>query len=117
MTRRDTGFPLEVRELIRQRANETCERCGELHSDMQAHHRRPRGAGGSRKKDTNTASNGLWLCGACHRFVESYRSVAFEKGWLVRQSQSPLATPVMYRGQLSLLCNEGFVYRIPAGAA
>ncbi|QAX92667.1 HNH endonuclease [Mycobacterium phage Poenanya] len=69
--------------------------------------------GGSRRDDTNVASNGLWACGACHRWAESYRTQSFADGWLVRQSQSPITVPVLYRGNWVLLDDDGFVYRIP----
>ncbi|WNM74624.1 HNH endonuclease [Mycobacterium Phage Radiance] len=113
MSRRFTGFPPEVKELIWERAHGRCERCNEYASDATAHHRRPRGLGGSRREDTNVASNGLWACGACHRWAESYRAQAFADGWLVRQTQSPIQIPVLYRGQWVLLDDDGNTYRIP----
>ncbi|AXH69837.1 HNH endonuclease [Mycobacterium phage Krakatau] len=113
MSRRFTGFPPEVKELIWERAHGRCERCGEYASDATAHHRRPRGLGSSRREDTNLPSNAGWLCGACHRHVESYRAQAFAEGWLVRQSQSPITVPVLYRGNWVLLDDDGNTYRIP----
>lgn len=52
--------------------------------------------GGSRDPLTNTAANGVWLCGSCHRRVESHRERAMDQGWLVRQGQDPQAIPVYY---------------------
>lgn len=114
MRRRPTGFAPKVREIIRQRAQNRCEICGEHTSDLQIHHRRPRGMGGSRRSDTNTASAGLLLCLMDHHRIESHRTQAYDDGHLVRSGQSPLATPVLYRGQWSLLDDLGYVYRIPA---
>ncbi|MGE2733807.1 HNH endonuclease [Mycolicibacterium vaccae] len=112
MSRR-TDFPPPVVEIVDERAGGRCERCGEIASDLQNHHRRPRGSGGSRRPDTNVASNAGRLCGLCHRTVESYRAKAYDEGWLVRQSQSPMATPVLYRGRWVLLDDLGDTYRIP----
>lgn len=114
MSRRNTGFSDEVKAVIRARANDRCERCNDRTSDMQFHHRRPRGMGGTRRADTNTAAAGVLLCGTCHRTVEAHRSQALDDGWLVRQSQNPLEVPVLYRtGRLSLLDSDGFTYPIP----
>lgn len=38
--------------------------------------------------------------------AETYR------GWLVRQAESPMATPVLYRGTWVRLGDEGNAYRI-----
>lgn len=112
MTRRDTGFPPAVKELVWARSGGRCEVCGEATSDLQHHHRRPRQAGGTRRPDTNTASNCLLACLMDHNRIESYRSRAYDNGWLVRSMQSPLKTPVLYRGEWRLLDDEGFTYRV-----
>jgi 5-methylcytosine-specific restriction protein A len=101
-----TGFPDHVRQLIRQRADDICERCGK-HLGTQAHHRRPRGAGGSRRDDTNTASNGMWLCHHCHFLIEGDRTLSINLGWLVRQNHSPAEIPVVYRGKFVFLSDDG----------
>ena len=64
--------------------------------------------------DTNVASNAGRICGQCHLIVESHRTQAFDDGWLVRQSKSPIETPVLYRGEWVLLDDDGYTYRIPA---
>lgn len=121
MSRRFTGFPPEVKATIRERAEERCERCGVGYSDCVAHHRRPRKSGGTKRPETNQPSNGVWLCGACHNIVESYRTQAFEDGFLVRDGDDPLGADVDYRkysdeggdrlGRV-LLDDEGFTYRV-----
>lgn len=98
MGRRSTGFSAEMRALIIERAEDRCEICGEHFSDMQLHHRRPRGMGGTRRPDTNSPAAGLWLCGEHHRHVESCRSLSYDNGWLVRQSQTPSDIPILRRG-------------------
>ena len=70
------------------------------------HHRRARGAGGTRRPDTNLPSNALYVCDACHRRIESQRTEALAAGWLVPQNGLPAAVPVMYRGQWTQLENN-----------
>ncbi|MFI0469270.1 HNH endonuclease [Saccharopolyspora sp. 5N102] len=74
-----------------------CERCG-VALGANIHHRRPRGAGGSKDPATNTPSNLLLLCGSgttgCHGWVESYRIIAYRHGWLLHSWQLALDTPV-----------------------
>jgi 5-methylcytosine-specific restriction protein A len=111
---RTTGFPPEVKATIRSRAQNLCERCGQHTSDCVAHHRRPRGLGGSRREDTNQPANAGWLCGACHNIVESHRAQAYEEGWLVRQSQSPVDVPVLRRGVFVWLDNFGGLKKVAA---
>jgi hypothetical protein len=112
------AFSSQVRTIVARRAMDAlgllcCERCCAAASDLQYHHRRPRGKGGSKASDTGTVSNCLLLCGACHLFVESYRTQALEFGWLVRQSKSPAEIPVFYQREWVLLDNDGHTYRIP----
>ena len=103
-----TGFPQKVLDAVQLRSNGACEICG-LALIEQLHHRRPRAMGGSKAPDTNTASNCLGVCRACHSMVESRRGVAFERGWLVRQGQDPAAVPVMRWGcEVVLLDDLGY---------
>ena len=127
-----TGFPASVQKLIRERAGAgnyspgrgwvDCERCGFVTGVAQLHHRRPRGAGGSRRADTNVASNGCALCPACHAWVESHRLAALETGLLVRQSDRPADVPVRVFDTVRvehkwvLLTDTGGVVEIPAPA-
>lgn len=91
MSRRDTGFPATVVELIWLRDKGCCARCGKgliryrRGEDWAIHHRSPRGMGGAGTKDiaVNLASNGVILCTACHEWVEKHRDEARDQGWLV----------------------------------
>ena len=111
-----TGFSKHTRELVFLRAGGRCERCGRPPASWRAafqwHHRRPRGMGGSKAADTNTAANCALLCGYCHAYVETHREGGFEAGWLVRQGEKPTETPLFLNGQWVLLDNYGYV--IPA---
>jgi hypothetical protein len=110
-----TGFPKPVRDIITARAKGGCEICFFAIPD-QIHHRRPRGAGGSKRADTNTASNGIAICAACHRMVESNRTEAFTNGWLVRQGHDPAAVPVLrYGSDWVQLNNDGTTKEVTHG--
>jgi len=101
-----TGFPPAVRAIIQERSQGVCEFCGKQRG-VEIHHRRPRGAGGSKRADTNTASNGLHLCSECHRWAESHRTEALLAGVLVLQIDSPLKAAVLYRGTYVHLDDAG----------
>lgn len=107
MSRRSTGFPPLVRTLVYERCAGRCEICDEWTSDLQLHHRRARGAGSTRRPETNYPSNCLALCMMDHLRCESHRTQAYENGWLVRQSHPPAAVPVLRRGMWVLLDDEG----------
>lgn len=85
--------PKTVRLVFEIRDNESCFYCGQgllWHQrgySWSAHHRRPRGAGGTSNPEIGKASNMLTLCGTgttgCHGWVESNRTTALEYGLLV----------------------------------
>jgi 5-methylcytosine-specific restriction protein A len=54
--------------------------------------------------------NALGCCEPCHRQIESYRTDALDKGWLVRQGHAPGEAPVLYRGsRWALLRDDGSI--------
>jgi 5-methylcytosine-specific restriction protein A len=110
-----TGFPQRVIDQIDDRSMGWCEVCGEYRV-QEHHHRRPRGMGGSRRDDTNRASNGLGLCSGCHRMCEQNRTVAKLLGWLIAQGADPTLRPVIYRGQKALLTDEGSIEYLEVAA-
>lgn len=67
--RRPEGFPKEVREQIKTRSRGVCELCC-VERAVQIHHRRARGAGGTRDAGVNLASNGIHICLHCHNLAE-----------------------------------------------
>lgn len=101
------NFPDSVRELVAVRAGGVCERCYCATGDMEFHHRRPRGMGGSTDPDTNLASNALYVCAACHRDIEAQRSNSLHYGWLVRQGQKPAEVPIWMDWQWVYLKDDG----------
>lgn len=71
-------IPNLVRIALVQRSYGLCEVRQECNADQakQAHHRRPRGMGGSRDLETNRLSNLLHVCNRCHDWIESNRDAA-----------------------------------------
>ena len=57
--------------------------------------------GGSRRSDTNLASNLIVLCGSgtdgCHGYMESHRQEALELGYILRQGENPAEEVVHLR--------------------
>lgn len=103
-----TGFSPATCDVIDERSGLWCEVC-DARRAVERHHRRPRGAGGSRRSDTNTAANCLHACGVCHRLIESHRQLAYKLGWLLGQNSFPDRARVMYRGDWALLTDDGQV--------
>lgn len=102
-----TGFSPKTRRIIHDRANGQCERCTSWDA-TDVHHRRPRGAGGSKDPITNSPANGVLACRPCHLEIESQRTRAFMDGWLLRQSQDPRNVPVrLYQNRWAFLTAEG----------
>ena len=85
--------PKLVRLVFEVRDNESCFYCGQgllWHQrgmSWSAHHRKPRGAGGTSNPEIGKASNCVILCGSgttgCHGWVETHRALASEYGLLV----------------------------------
>ena len=86
-----------------------------------AHHRRPRGAGGTSNPAIGDISNCLILCGTgttgCHGWVEQYRALAREYGYLVPQGiDTPAGTRVRRRdGSWWLMTTTGLAVRCEEG--
>lgn len=96
MGRRKTGPDAKTVGVLFERSGGNCERCGGF--GEQIHHRRARGAGGTRREDTNELPNLAHLCAECHAYIESNRTWAYENGWLVRQWADPAHQPVKIQG-------------------
>jgi hypothetical protein len=97
--RKDTGFPVEVKQIVFARSQGNCEilTTGCLLVASEYHHRRPRGHGGTKRPETNLASNALHVCRRCHALLESRRRWAADNGFLVSQFREPAEVPVWWR--------------------
>lgn len=82
----------QVRHLLKTRSGGFCEargpQCGYPTAPVpddraEVQHRRAQGMGGSALDDANSLANLLWLCGPCHRWVETRPDGAEARGlWL-----------------------------------
>ncbi len=103
-------FSTKNREIIKNRANGSCEVCGvTLRVYAQIHHRRPRGMGGTKQQVAGSPANGLYVHQKCHETIERNRSTGLRKGWLVRQGDDPVQVPVQLWYGWRLLRDDGSV--------
>ncbi|MEU8334856.1 hypothetical protein [Micromonospora tulbaghiae] len=101
-----TGPDAATVALVIERDRGCCVRCGRYVAggvrgrDFSIQHRRARGAGGTRRADTNGPQSLIVLCGSattgCHDHVERNRVEARGFGWAVRQSDDPAVVPVRH---------------------
>lgn len=92
-----------------------CVRCGRHVAHLtrgwawSIHHRRPRGAGGTRLAWVDQAANGIILCGSgttgCHGWVEKNRRASIDTGFLISALGLSTAEDIAIHHRLL-----GFVY-------
>lgn len=122
-----TQLPTSTRNMLFLRNAGLCERCGQKPA-TEAHHRKPRGMGGTMLTDKHQLSNLLALCSEHHAWIEAERNKArmLVHGWLVDQHQDPRQVPALihninYLGAPGrfLLHDDGTLTRwdTPQGAA
>lgn len=115
---RNTDPPPATTALVHTRDG-SCVRCGTpghaAWPPHAQHHRRPRGAGGTRRDSSNSPENLILLCARCHAWVESHRNLARADGYLVEQAQDPALVPLVWHGRQSFLRADGTV--VPWGTA
>ena len=100
-------FPNNIKELVAERAGWSCEVCGKPVTSPQIHHRRPRGMGGTRRKDSASPANALFLDMECHTWIESNRYTSLTQGFLISQSAVPSGEKFRH--------HEGWKYLTDAG--
>ena len=101
-------FTSDTHEMLRERSGNLCEVCGSCRA-WDAHHRRPRQAGGTKRQASAAITNALHVCRDCHNLLESRRSLATLLGWLVPSTFDPATQPVLYRGEWARLGEDGSV--------
>lgn len=120
-----------VRRAFFERERERCFRCRrplrfeERGMGWSAHHRRPRGAGGTSDPRVGSIANCLILCGSgttgCHGWVETYRAMGRDYGYLIPLNVSlDMVAPAGVRvkredGTWWLLTSSGLAVEVEAG--
>lgn len=102
-------FTEKAKALVVERCGGRCEVCAARVLVPNYHHRRPRGMGGTNRRESGNPANCLYLHPKCHEQVERDRARALGNGWLVRQADDPAAVPVLWQGQWVLLAEDGTV--------
>lgn len=91
------GIPAEVRDLVWERAQGWCERCGLAllrgQGGYSQHHRKLRSQGGP-----DSPENLVLLCGSgttgCHGWVHAHPTLAKAAGWMVERWAEPAEVTV-----------------------
>lgn len=100
----------DAHEQVAARSGGICEVDGKQRA-TQAHHRDPRGMGGSSRHPRYWDPNNLLaVCNTCHRLCETNREWARDLGYLVHRSDDYAIKPVLLHGQrLVLLAGESYM--------
>lgn len=111
MARKSAGNEKWCRQIVCDRSNGLCERCGRQGHSV--HHRRKRSQGGPW-----TPSNCVMLCGdgvqGCHGWVEHHPNAANDEGFHVRSFQDEYEVPVYRWGRWVLLDDDGNIEEVDA---
>lgn len=105
----------KVRAQLRQRSGGLCEIhlhgiCAETATE--ASHRIKRGAGGrhgAAAERNGRPSNLTYSCSPCHAHIHQHPAASRDWGWMLLEDADPPTSPVLVRGQWSLLGDDGSV--------
>ncbi|UXE05210.1 HNH endonuclease [Arthrobacter phage Jamun] len=111
-----TGPSREVRRQVIARDLSKCQWCGR-HVRTESgwyslQHRRARGMGGSRRRETDQAANLVLVCGTgtteCHGWIEAQPAQAIARGFRIAAGATPSRVPLMdWTGREWLLQDDG----------
>lgn len=115
------AVPDGVRAALKERSGGWCEIVvpGCLGAATDPAHRIKRGMGGRKgaaRKASNQLANLLYACRRCHEECHRHPAWAYERGWMLREGQTPSRVPVLYRGRWALLDDAGGVRHVEPGA-
>lgn len=113
-TRSRPAVPDDVRAVLIERSGGWCEIAlpGCLGRGTEPSHRITVKAGGRKgaaAKLHNRPSNALWSCRRCHDWCHASPQLAYEDGLMLREHHDPRQEPVVRRGELVYLCDDGRV--------
>lgn len=104
----------QLREALVARSGGVCEMslpgCTRVATDVS--HRVGRKMGGRHRSGVaavDRLSAVLHACRTCHQWCHSNPGLAYEDGLLLREGQDPTREPVLYRGVLSFLTDDGAI--------
>jgi 5-methylcytosine-specific restriction enzyme A len=116
------AVPGDVRAALAKRSGGLCEM--QLHGcagrAVDPSHRIARGMGGSKraaKKSSDALSNLLHACRVCHEWCHARPAEAYEMGLFLKHGQIPAQEPVLYRGEVVYLTDDGQVLDFEAVGA
>lgn len=96
----------KVRRLVLERDDHQCVRCAHG-QQLQVHHRRPRGAGGTRRPEIAYGfPNLITVCLFCHEYIERNREISYRLGYLVRSGHNPATSPLWLPGREWVLLTD-----------
>jgi len=107
----DRGSQQSARALVAARSGGLCEVCS-IAAAREWHHRKNRSQGGRW-----SAANGLYVCTPDHAWITEHPEQARRNGWAVPGSADPAEVPVLRRGLLVMLDDEGGVSAVEEGGA
>lgn len=117
-----TQISASTRTALAIRSQGRCEKCGTARA-AQAHHRRPRGMGGTSLTVKHGLASLIHVCDRCHASIEGNRARALHPrhGWLVDQHVDPATVPVLlstvnFGVALVLLADDGGINLAPGDA-
>lgn len=120
--RRTMAVAVKVKVALALRSGSRCEMA--LHgctvTATDPAHRIKQGMGGRQgaAKDLHDVlSNVLHACRTCHSWTHARPAEAYELGLMLREHQTPTREPVVYRGELSYLTDDGQVIDFEAAGA
>lgn len=97
---RRTGPPKAVMAILRERSGGMCEIgavCAGKGAATDPSHRIAKGMGGTKDPRSNTPSNNLHACRACHDLAEGDPAGAYARGWKIRRGVAdPKDVPVWH---------------------
>lgn len=113
-TRPRATIPADKRAALAKRSGGLCEMAlpGCTGTATDVCHRRTQGMGGrfgEAKEEIDQLSDTMHGCRVCHRHTHDNPAQAMEDGLRLKDSMNPLAEPVLYRGELSYLSDDGRV--------